>query len=162
MRAPEQWPVETFRSWVEHLSDQYRQGAVNADRRDTYIDPPTSLLGFAALTLRKFGHFWAVWLAGYSWVHRVANVVFFLPAYSLAALAMLRACRPDADSTRSKVVLGLTLLIALPTLFHSLQDIDFDHRYRLPALVPLVQMASLGWSEVLGMARRLVTAQTGR
>jgi hypothetical protein len=137
MLHPEKWPLTAFAGWIRQLSGEYRRGIVVFDRPATFTAPPNSYLDFALLTARKWAFYFTPWLADYSGSHKVLNLVFFVPTYLLGAAAVA-----TYRDRRAKFLL-LLFLIAF-SAFHAMQQIDFDHRYRLPVLPALIILAGAG------------------
>jgi len=141
MQDPSRWPRVGESGWIRQLSDESRKGIVVFDRPETYVSPPRSLADFAALTLTKWRYYFAPWMAGYSPFHKAAGAAFFGTAYLLSLIAVLL-------SPRWRLTSLLVVYVGAFSLFHSAQQIDFDHRYRLPVLVALTLLAALGLEQL--------------
>lgn len=137
MQDVSRWPVEPLRGWFGYLKIDYDHGATVIGRPATWVAPPVSYLDYLALIYRRWAYFFAIVLDGYSRAHRIGNVLYFLPLY---ALAVIGAC--SARLRRASIL--LVIAIVLVSAFHAMQEVDYDHRYRLPALPPLIILASLG------------------
>jgi hypothetical protein len=101
--------------------------------------------------MQKVLYFVTPWLPHYSRAHTVINMAFFVPAYGLTIAAVMNRHRLPAPQRRAVVALVLFLLSV--AVFHALLQIEYDHRYRLPALPALVILAAIGLESV----RRLQT-----
>jgi len=146
MTAPV-WLPETLLPWGEMLRGQYARGVVVYDRPDTFVAPALTLSSAVALTLRKWAYFFSPWLPGYSARHVAINLLWFVPLYAAIALAVWRA--PNRF-----MVHVLLLYVGLLSGFHAIGELDFDQRYRIPALPAMVILA--GFS-----LQRLPDAWTG-
>jgi hypothetical protein len=124
--------------WFERLRDDYAHGVVIVDRPDTFVAPAQTLLAAVMLTLRKWVYFFSPWLPGYSARHVAVNLLWFVPLYAAIGVAIWRA--PDRLAVHV-----LVAYIVLLSGFHALQQLDFDHRYRIPALPAMVMLAGLAF-----------------
>ena len=140
MQDPSRWPGGES-GWIRQLSNESRKGIVVFGRPDTYVSPPRSLADFAGLTLTKWEYYFAPWMAGYSRFHKLAGAAFFLTAYTLSLVALF-------TSPRWRLTSLLVLYIGAFSLFHGVQQIDYDHRYRLPILLALSVLAALGLEQI--------------
>jgi hypothetical protein len=136
LQAPARWSGGES-GWIRQLSAEAYKGIVVFGRPETYVAPPQTLGDFIALTGRKVAYYFAPWMSGYSRVHTVAGALFFLGTYALSIVAVLR-------SHRWRVCVLLVLYVAAFALFHGVQQIDFDHRYRLPIIPALAVFAAVG------------------
>jgi hypothetical protein len=137
MAEPSRWPATAGAAWIQQLSGEAHHGVVVFGRPETYLKPPSTAAAFTVLTLTKFTYYFAPWLTQYSGLHKGLNAVFFLPVYLLSLVAIFR-------SNRWRLTTMLVLYIGAFALFHATQQIDFDHRYRLPILPALTVLAALG------------------
>jgi len=141
MQDPSRWAGVGESGWIRQLSDESKKGIVVFDRPETYVSPPQTLGDFVTLTLTKWEYYFAPWMAGYSRFHKAAGAVFFGAAYVLSLIAVL-------FSPRWRLTSLLVVYVGAFSLFHSAQQIDFDHRYRLPVLVALSLLAALGLEQL--------------
>jgi hypothetical protein len=121
-------------------------------RTETYSSPPHTFLQFVALVIKRLFYFFVFWAAGYSPIHTVINLVFFVPSLLLGAAALGTAClKPKLLSAAAhSTAAAAVLLFGLFAVFQSLQQLDFDWRYRLPCLALLVVLAGVGWKALEG------------
>ena len=131
------WVPDWLLPWVEKLRGQYAQGVVVVERPETFVAPADTLLSAVRLTLLKWVFFFSPWLPGYSARHVAVNVLWFAPLYVAGINAVFRG----VDRYRIHLLL---LFILMVSGFHALQELDFDQRYRIPALPALVMLAALG------------------
>jgi hypothetical protein len=152
MQDPTRWLGAGQLGWIRQLSSESKKGIVVFDRPETYVLPPRTLFDFVVLTLTKWAYYFAPWLAGYSRVHKLASGGFFLVCYGLSLVALLL-------SPRWRLTLLLLIYLGAFSLFHSVQQIDYDNRYRLPVLPALSILAALGLEQLAApvMARRKPT-----
>jgi hypothetical protein len=129
--------VAAVQAWIAKVHGEYAQGMVVFGRPDTYIAPATTMAAAVRLTLWKWVLFFAPWLPGYSVPHALLNVVFFACAYLLCARAVVRSPHRGAIAV-------LIFYVAVVSVFYAMQEIDYDHRYRLPIVPALVLCAGLG------------------
>jgi multisubunit Na+/H+ antiporter MnhF subunit len=139
MMRPATWPFAAGSGWVQQLSREYHRGIVVFDRPATFAAPPVTYGAFVALTLRKWLFYFAPVAGDYSAAHKAASLLFFVPLYLFAAIALL--------TWRDRRVKALIVLYVLAfSAFHAVQQIDFDYRYRLPVLPALMVLAGVGWA----------------
>ena len=80
---------------------------------------------------------------------------FFLSVYAgwvVAVVSRVRS-RSNYDWAAWWATAFGTLFVALFWVFHSLQYIDYDWRYRLPCLPALILLGAIGWNEILNLLR---------
>ena len=128
--------ILTGSPWITYVRSGYAAGAVITDRPATYLGAFTTVPGAIALTVLRMIAFFSPWAPGYSTAHTALNLVFFVPLY----IACIRAVRRADD--REAVVTLLCYLLCVSG-FHAMQEIDFDHRFRLPAIPALIMLATL-------------------
>jgi hypothetical protein len=144
------WLPDTLLPWGERLRAHYARGVVVMERPDTFVAPALTISSAVALTLRKWAYFFSPWLPGYSGRHVAINLLWFVPLYAAIVLAVWRA--PNRF-----MVHVLVLYVGLLSGFHALQELDFDQRYRIPALPAMVILAGLSvpWLSDAGAPTRL-------
>ncbi|MFM8535144.1 MAG: hypothetical protein ACKOEC_16400 [Acidimicrobiia bacterium] len=142
-----EWTPASLVPWFEYIRSGYTAGAVITDRPPMYLGPMTTLPQIIGLTLLKWLAFFTPWAPGYSLTHSAINLLFFVPVYAGCALAIRNA--HDRDAVAIVVVYAL-----LVSGFHALQEIDFDHRFRLPVLPALIILATLPWRTVTRQPQR--------
>jgi hypothetical protein len=154
---PDRWPGATP-PFLTLLSDEYHRGVlVYAPGSDFVVQPATTVPAAARLTLQKLLYFVTPWLPHFSVSHTLLNLIFFVPAYGLSAIAVTTRERLSPAQRRATILLA-AYVIAL-SVFHAMMQIEFDHRYRLPMLPVLIMLSATG----LEAARRPeMLAATGR
>ena len=131
------WVPDWVLPWVDRLRSHYAQGVVVVERPDTFVAPAHTLWSAVRLTLLKWVSFFSPWLPGYSARHVAVNVLWLAPLYAAGIYAVYRGADRFA-------VYVLVLFIVMLSGFHALQELDFDQRYRIPALPAMVMLATLG------------------
>ncbi len=151
LEDPSRWPFAFAKEWVGVLSEEARKGIVVFMRPETYHSPPQSLMDFVFLTLGKFSAFFSFIHNDYSLAHKALNLAFFLPVYTGCLIALVGIFR--SGSGMSAGVWGACVMAALLLgtvgLYHAVNQIEFDHRFRVPVLAPMIFMSALGWGHAL-------------
>ncbi len=146
---PSRWPFDGGRGWVSQLAEMYQRGIIVHDRPSTYVTPPESWLGYLGMTLRKFLYFWSPSAPEFSFAHKAINWITLLPLYLLAGFAVWRAfsIRQVMSAQRWRAVVILSAWCLGLALFHALQVVDYDFRYRLPTIPAVLVLAVIGLTE---------------
>ena len=147
LNNPAWWPFGELPTMLVMVAQEARDGMFvhNANPPMT-VAPAASLFGFIRITLQKLLFFITPWLPHYSTSHTIANLLFFVPAYSLAVASISNLRRLAPPQQRAAWVLALFVLFL--SVFHSLLLIDSDHRYRLPLVPAVIMLAALGLESV--------------
>jgi hypothetical protein len=147
MKEPSSWPLSFASSWIQRLSEEYHQGYVVPQRPETYVLNPASMLDYVFITLKKLVYFFSPLANSFSFAHKVANLAFFVPVYLLALSGALKLFRSSALLAVTQWWAGWIALLwtASFALFHAVQQIDYDWRYRLPCLLPLIVLSVSGF-----------------
>lgn len=167
MANPGTWPFPFLSGWIRELSHEYRLGVVIFGRPTTFHSSPSGLLDYVWLNIDRLRSFFVFSADGFSSPHNLANTVFFVPVYSgwvVAVVSLLRSRSRFSWASWWATAFG-TLFVVLFWVFHSLQYIDYDWRYRLPCLPMLVMLGGIGWNEVINLLRarwRLRSRQTSQ
>ena len=128
---------------LDIYSARYRAGVIINDRPETFHAPPQSVTDYVAIAGDRFAHFFYCCTGAFSIGHNVANAVFFLPAYVLIVAGIAVSWRSRlVDHSETATIAALLVLVV--ALFHSATHLDFDWRYRAPALPHLAFLASVG------------------
>jgi hypothetical protein len=141
MQDASRWPFSPLHRWFGFLRVDYEKGTIVVGRPETWVAQPSSYIDYLAMIYRRWAYFFAIALDGYSKLHKIANFFYFIPAYVLALVALIRQ--------RTAAIFMLFLAILVFSAFHGMQEVDYDHRYRLPILPPLIILASVGISRML-------------
>jgi hypothetical protein len=109
--------------------------------------PPVATADFVGLTLDKLLHFYSPSAPSLRLERKVLWLISLPIVYALAAAGawrMFQARGGLSDRAWWAAWLALQVLM-LVGLFHGLQVVDRDWRYRLLCLPPLLVLAGLGW-----------------
>jgi hypothetical protein len=151
MSNPGLWPFPFLSSWIHELSQEYRQGMVVYGRPETFHRPPGTTLDYLWLNIDRLRSFFVFTAPSFSRPHQFANIAFFVPVYVGWLVALWSILRSKAFLNRGlwwATGIG-TLFVVFFAVFHSLQQIDFDWRYRLPCLPILILLGAIGWHQLL-------------
>lgn len=148
---PSRWPFGFGALEIEAIGRGYNEGQVVWDRRETYHNPPNSILGYWSITFDRLLHFFAPGAAGFSAKHWAAQALFFGPVYILGGWFTFALARGTAGVGRREsdacfAAIGAILAYAA---FHAVIQIDYDWRYRIPVIPHLILLAAGGVSLVL-------------
>tara|TARA_B100002003_G_scaffold218280_1_gene219130 strand:- start:208 stop:768 length:561 start_codon:yes stop_codon:yes gene_type:complete len=122
------------------------RGIVVNNRPYTYHKVPVSVIDYVLIIADKFLHFFAVFTRDYSLKHMIFNHLFFLPAYGLAFITLYEIFRKKSKLSPEEWNLAFlsVIFVLIFALFHSITILDFDWRYRLPCIPPLIVLAGIG------------------
>jgi hypothetical protein len=147
MIDPGAWPIGRLPSILAVLSQEYREGVlVYAPGSNLMVEPATTWIGAMRLSVQKLAYFLTPWLPSYSRAHTLINLAFFVPAYTLSVAALVNRNRLSQSQQRAVVMLAVFVLTL--AVFHTLVQIEYDHRYRLPMLPALVMLSAIGLESV--------------
>ena len=122
------------------LQQFYDAGTIINGREDTWVSPPSHYGDYALMIFRRWAYFFAIVLRDYSPLHKIGNLLYYVPAYALALSALF--LRRTAATTLPAVAILVT------SAFHGTLGLDFDHRYRLAILPALILLAACGAAEI--------------
>lgn len=151
MMRPEKWDFPFLGEWISQIAKDYSQGFIIYQRPETYHATPHSILDYAFISLHKMVAFFYISVKAYSFAHSLLNYIFFLPVYGLSLWAIVQLFKKDNGPSPSHwwCIFSCVTYIFFFTFFHSLQQIDYDFRYRVPSLLPLIFLATLGLNELM-------------
>jgi hypothetical protein len=164
MKEPSSWPLSFASQWIQRLSGEYKQGYVVFQRPETYVLNPDSLLDYIFITLKKLVYFFSFFADSFSPLHKAANLAFFVPVYILALAAVINLFRGNSRMTVTEWWAGwiALVLIAAFALFHAVQQVDYDWRYRLPCILPLIVLSGIGLRSLAPGNRIVEGVRSGR
>lgn len=148
LQKPSRWPASFMVKAVRMYSEESGRGEVVKDRQETYLTPPTSVVEYAAVCADRMARFLQFTASGYSLRHNLTNSAYCVPLYLLALIGLIHGWRAG-NSVQVAVTLAL-LWIAAHALFHALTELDFDWRYRVPAIPQLIFLAGVGVGALSG------------
>jgi hypothetical protein len=157
MLHPDKWPFSFFGNVVSWIAHDYQQGAVIWEHFETYHSPPENILDYALISIHKLFAFFYITVNSYSSIHSLINYIFFLPVYGLSIWAVIQLFKKENGPSPSNWwnIFSCALFIFLFAFFHSLEQIEYDFRYRVPCLLPLILLAALGLNELInGFSKR--------
>jgi hypothetical protein len=148
---PDKWPFTFFEGWIHKIAHEYSLGIIVYGRPETFYPIPAETLDYFFMTISKLILFFAIDFSGYSKVHAIINYIFFIPIYTLSAFSLAQLYSSKNELTQMKwwIIFSCFIFIFLFAIFHSCNQIDYDLRYRVPCLPPLVLMATIGLNELL-------------
>jgi hypothetical protein len=128
------------------------RGIVVNNRPYTYHKVPVSAVDYVLIIADKFLHFFAVFTRDYSLKHKIFNHFFFLPVYGLALITLYEIFRKKSKLSHEEWNLAFlsAIFIIIFALFHSITILDYDWRYRLPCIPPLIVLAGIGSMQLKG------------
>lgn len=147
LRHPDAWPIETFQNSVFKIADEFGRGEVILDRPETYIRDVDSVGDVLLVSGARSIRFFQFISGSFSSAHNAGNIFTFVPLYALFVAAVVMLTRRKLGATAERRAVALSIVwIASFTLLHSLTQLDFDWRYRLPAMAPLLICAGIGFA----------------
>ena len=146
LNDPAAWPSALpGGDYVAWLAERYHIGLIIEIRKSIpKFEPGTD--AYIGLTLRKLGAFFAFTAPSFSAVHDAAGAIYYVPLYGLAAIGLWGLPRSRLQDTQGAALVAWTAAayVAAVALFHAMTLLDFDWRYRLPIVPPLIVLASFG------------------
>jgi hypothetical protein len=153
-QQPSRYPLETLSRAVHFKATRDATGEVVNDRPELNHTPPRSYADYLLLLGDRFVRFFQFASRSFSTVHNVYSSLFFIPLYALVLIAIWRIfSNPAASSDIVRVVtLGLTY-IGTVAAWHGMMFLDFDWRYRVPAIPFMIVVAAIGVDQLWPAAR---------
>lgn len=138
LQDAERWSGSVFGRPVQRLSAETARGEVVIQRPETFIrgvDSTGDILRVFAARFRRYFQFTS---QSFSRAHNLLNAVVFVPLYAsyIATIVLLlrgRLSRIEEAHAR----LSLLWVVSF-ALLHALTQLDFDWRYRLPVMAPML------------------------
>jgi hypothetical protein len=140
---PARWPLRFVKPKLVEFSAREKTGEVVYDRRETFRPRPRTPADHLLIVADRFVRFFQVTTSGFSRVHNLFNIVWFLPLYALALFGVIQGLR-GADARRRSLVIALLMWIGLFALLYALTSLDFDWRSRTPLIPHLILLAVCG------------------
>jgi len=139
--------IDYAASWRKYyIRGEELKGVVVFNRPYTYHNTPVSLLDYVLIILDKFLHFFAISTKIYSLKHKIFNCLLFIPTYGLALISLCELFRKKSKLSPEEWNLAFlsAMFVLIFALFHSITVLDYDWRYRLPCIPPLIVLAGIG------------------
>jgi hypothetical protein len=155
MRDPSLWPVRALAPWIRSLSADARAGQVMFARPELDHAPPRSLGDHVWLTVAKVHRFAAPTAPSLRLERKLLAVVAWPVLWLLAAVGAISAWRGRFGDRGWWTAWLAAQVFCCVALFHGLQVVDRDWRYRAPCVPPLLVLAGLGAARLeVRLARR--------
>jgi len=139
---------------LQQVIELYRSGVVIAGRPETSSAGGTGFGNLLETLLRRLAAFFSITAKGFSPAHTIAATLYSVPLYTAAAAGVLTLLRQRGARPPREIAAYVALLTACVIwISQALVIIDFDWRYRLPAMPPLLLLASLGVTSLLEATR---------
>lgn len=156
MRHPQLWPFGPLKAQFDYARWSYDLGQVVWGRLETYHPKPTGYLDYLSIALARWGQAFALWAQGHSLAHRLYNILYLGPVFVFSLIALghwaLGADRMTAAQARFVSLAGAAALSFC--LLVALLQVEFDWRYRAPALPVFMITALIGAGLAAGAIRR--------
>lgn len=152
------WPFERMRPKLTEYAEREKTGEVVWDRHETARKPPVTITDHLVIAADRFVRFFQFTSSGFSRMHNLISVAYYVPLYLLGLLGSVIGLR-GGDPKRRAVVQAALVWIAGTALVHAVTILDYDWRYRLPVVPQLILLAACG-AEILlrGMQRAPLSA----
>jgi hypothetical protein len=146
LHQPELLGEGPLRGRVLFLKETFDLGWVIWSRPETFVTPPSTPFEYTMLSIHRLYYFF--WFIGdtFSFSHKLFNVLYFVPFYTLCLLGVTFALIDKSGihgSCRLMAMYSLMFIFAIDAL-HAATILDFDWRFRAPALPGFVILFSIG------------------
>ncbi len=157
---PSVLPAGAIQDSVSGYHDYAAMGMVVWERPEYTFDPPEDYLGFLLIAVRRLYYFFLFVAKDFSTLHKVLNVLFFIPFYALVCFGIWLVLRPATALAPPHRLIGLLAigLILLFDVFHAVTLLDFDWRYRSPTYPAMFMLAAIGLETLAASHRMLRSA----
>ncbi len=135
----------SFQGVLDYYEAFLIEGAIVHDRQETYIDSNKTITAYLKVIGLRMCYFFSPIVTGYGTFHIIVNLIVFLPTY-LFAVYSFNCLREEFQLSKRFLwtVLICMFFVFSIALFTSLTLLDYDFRYRLPALPGLLILCGLG------------------
>lgn len=137
------WPTDFLRPKLVEYANREKRGEVVWDRPETSRRPPRSVADHLVIEGDRFVRFFQFHSPTYSKAHNLINVFYFVPLYLLAVIGVAGGLR-SSDKRRQAIVQATLLLVIGSALLSALTVLDYDWRYRVPLMPPIILLAVCG------------------
>jgi hypothetical protein len=132
---------------IDHLMNFAKSGVVIHDRPDTYINISNDISGFFKLFCYRFLFFFNPYAQSFSSIHIIFNS--FLTLVYLFGLMGTIWNWGVASFEQKQFFLKINLFIFSIAIFHSATLIDFDWRYRFPAIILMMFVGAISMQSLV-------------
>lgn len=130
-----------FQSRMHYFASLYERGIIIRDRPQ-YTMPASSV---GSIIAHRLVAFWYIYATDFSLAHKLVSSITFIPLYIGGLYGIYRVAR-YREGDRNAVCLVFVIMAFWG--FQALTEVDYDWRYRLPTLPPLLLLASYGASKM--------------
>jgi hypothetical protein len=158
-----QWPLNFGRGYIELIATYYAEGRVIDDRPELNLSNPTIYTDYLVIILTRIVYFFVFAIDAFSTRHIAYNLLTFPPIYLLGILfwvGQIVGSNVDKNERIRLVGVTSTAIIVLIVLFNSFLMIDYDWRYRVPAIPFMVILASFGFNTLLVWLKRIIPVRS--
>jgi len=159
---PSSLQSQSLRDLANFFHPYHAKGWVVWVRPETYIPPPTTVAGFAEVSILRLAYFFWFLADDFSWAHKAVNLVTFVPLYFLFVVGIVAVLRKNSTYSRSIFVWASIAIsyILMVDAYHSVTILDFDWRYRAVIYWALYLFAGIGADQLIVLTKdRLFAAQ---
>lgn len=154
VHQPSRWPLRVLEPKLVEFSAREKKGEVIYDRKEMFHAPPRTAMDHALIQGDRFVRFFQFTTSGFSRMHNLVNIAYFVPLYLLGIVAIVHAFRAR-DERRRALVIALLMWIGCTAVLHALTVLDFDWRFRAPLMPHFIVLACCGISALAsGLQRR--------
>ncbi len=157
MEDPARWTLDPLKAYVNTLSHLYSEGVIIKDRPETYHSRPGAFGDYVFILIDRFWHFFAFYVDGFSLKHKILNILFFPAAYVLSSITIFELFWKNSQLSAAAWRLSFlcAAFILMTASFHSVILVDYDWRFRLPCMPPLIVLSGVGAMQVKSHMERL-------
>lgn len=138
LQHPERWSGSVVGRPVQRLSTETARGEVVIQRPETFIRGVDSTGDILHVFAARFARYFQFTSQSFSRAHNLLNAVVFVPLYAFyvaTIVLLLRGRLSRIEGAHARLSL---LWIVSFALLHALTQLDFDWRYRLPVMAPML------------------------
>jgi len=132
---------------IDHLMNFAKSGVVIHDRPDTYLNITNEISGFFKLFCYRFLFFFNPYTSSFSSIHIIFNS--FLILVYLFGLIVTIWNWGVVTLEQKQFFLKINLFIFSVAVFHSATLIDFDWRYRFPAIILMMFVGAISMQSLV-------------
>ena len=132
---------------IDHLMNFAKSGVVIHDRPDTYLNITNEISGFFKLFCYRFLFFFNPYTSSFSSIHIIFNS--FLILVYLFGLIVTNWNWGVVTLEQKQFFLKINLFIFSVAVFHSATLIDFDWRYRFPAIILMMFVGAISMQSLV-------------